>query len=74
MTTKTVKISTIHGEDIILSNIEEYVCGYQYLYFRYDSSVNLTESYPRSAIVSVSRLQGNGEYRPIHLKKIKLGE
>lgn len=70
--TKAVKLETRGGE-ILIEDIEEYVCGFQYFYVRHRSSGE-TLSFNRDNIVAVSRRLPGGEFRPIHMKKPKVYE
>lgn len=65
---KTVKLDSTTGE-ILVSNIEEYVCGFGYMYFRLTDGRTL--SFSRENIITASRKLPTGDYRQIHLKKVK---
>ncbi len=67
---KTVKLDTSDGE-VLIENIEEYVCGFSYFYVRHQGSGH-TESFSRDNIVSASRRLPTGEFRVIHMKKAKV--
>ena len=65
---KTVKLDTNTGE-IVVANIEEYVCGFGYMYFRLVDGRTL--SFSRDNIFAASRKLPTGDFRQIHLKKVK---
>lgn len=71
MTGKIVKLDTPSGE-VIISNIEEYVCGFAYFYVRHTDG--RTSSFDREDILSASRKLPTGDFRAIHLKKAKIHE
>lgn len=69
---KTIKLEMLDGEQSVINDIEEYVCGFSYFYCRLlDGS---TVSFNRSDILSVSRKLPGGKFWMIHLKKIKTYE
>ena len=67
---KTVKMVTTSSAEIIREDIDEYVCGFHYLYFRFKDGG--TESFSRETILAAYRRLPTGEYRQIHLKKVKV--
>lgn len=67
--TKAVKLET-RGGDILIEDIEEYVCGFQFFYVRHRSTGE-TVSFNRDNILAVYRRLPAGEFRPIHMKKPK---
>lgn len=67
-TGKTVKLETDTTE-IIIDNIAEYVCGFGFMYFRLFDGRTLSVS--RDNILTASRKLPTGDFRQIHLKKIK---
>lgn len=68
MISKTVKMVTPTSE-IIVENIEEYVTGFSYMYYRLIDGT--TQSFDRQNILSAHRRLPTGEWRQVHLKKVK---
>ena len=68
---KTVKLITPSSE-IIIEDIEEYVCGFAHMYFRLNDGS--TTSFDRDNILAAYRRLPAGEYRQIHMKKPKVYE
>jgi len=67
-TGKTVKLVT-DSTEMVVEDIEEYVCGFSYFYVRHvDGS---TTSFNRRNIKRAMRKLPTGEYKQIHLKKPK---
>jgi hypothetical protein len=66
---KVIKLVTETGE-MIIENIEEYVCGFSYFYVRFSSGDST--SFDRRLIRRALRKLPTGEFRPIHLKKPKV--
>ena len=72
MTTgKTVKLETQAGE-MIINDIDEYVCGFAFFYVRLNDGS--TTSFDRDNILAAYRKLPAGEYRQIHMKKPKVYE
>lgn len=65
---KTVKLTT-DASELIIENIEEYVCGFSYFYVREMNGSTL--SFDRRSIKKAERKLPTGEFRQIHLKKPK---
>ena len=66
----TIKLKVVlKNKELELANILEYVCGFKYLYVRFDDRMGSTISIPRSQIVEVWSL-GHKPHK-INLKKIK---
>jgi rare lipoprotein A (peptidoglycan hydrolase) len=59
--------------ELLIEEIEEYVCGFQFFYVRYKAT-GKTESFDRNNIVAAYRKLPTGDFRPIHLKKVKTYE
>lgn len=68
---KTVKLIT-EGSEMVIENIEEYVCGFSYFYVRYVDGT--CASFDRRNIRRAMRKLPTGDFRPIHLKKPKARE
>jgi hypothetical protein len=68
---KIVKLDTLSGE-VVISNIEEYVCGFAYFYVRHTDGS--TYSFDREDILGAYRKLPTGDFRAIHLKKVKVHE
>lgn len=66
---KTVKLVTTSGE-MMISDIEEYVCGFSYFYVRFLN--NETTSFDRRNIMKAMRRLPTGDFRQIHMKKPKV--
>ena len=66
---KTVKLET-HAGEIIIDDIEEYVCGFAFFYVRLNDGS--TTSFDRDNILAAYRRLPAGEYRQIHMKKAKI--
>jgi hypothetical protein len=65
---KTIKLLT-DKQEIIIEHIDEYVCGFAFIYCRLlDGS---TISFNRDNIHAAYRRLPTGDYRAIHLKKVK---
>jgi hypothetical protein len=65
---KTVKLVTETNE-MVIQDIEEYVCGFSYFYVRYTDGK--TTSFDRRNIIKALRKLPTGDFRQIHLKKPK---
>lgn len=68
---KVLKLVTSTSE-IIVENIDEYVCGFSYIYIR--DLDGITQSFTRQNILSAYRRLPTGDFRQIHLKKPKIYE
>lgn len=65
---KTVKLVT-EASEMVIEDIEEYVCGFSYFYIR--DIDGRTYSFDRRSIKRAMRKLPTGEFRQIHLKKPK---
>ncbi len=68
---KIVKLDTPAGE-VLIGNIEEYVCGFAFFYVRHTDGH--TESFNRENIIAAYRRLPAGDFRQIHMKKPKVYE
>lgn len=68
-TGKTVKLVTNAGE-MMIQDIEEYVCGFSFFYVRYRNGD--TTSFDRRSIQKAMRRLPTGDFRQIHMKKPKV--
>jgi hypothetical protein len=68
-TGKTVKLMTQAGE-MVINDIEEYVCGFSFFYVRYKNGD--TASFDRKSIARAMRKLPTGDFRQIHMKKPKV--